>query len=481
MQIHLKYCLSLIIIGMTLIICPSWSFASEGQITRMPSKEEVSPYHQWSIYFNTPLKANLVNQENIYVLNEGGETVPVTFNLVGQHLTIIPPEDGYDLGSHFKLIVENDIESKQGHEASTSTIMEFDTTSDYSPLTKEKVKASSEGKSLYINGEAEDAFLFSYNQMTYIPLEQLLKGMGDHYEVGESFATIQLSGDKTSYQVYAGRNVLYKGDEAIPLTINSQKGEDVPGSSRVLKIDGQLFVPIRTVAEVFDYSYSTKREDDVTQYHFGEAGLTTQEQNSEKTYANPMDVPLLNQMNSPQLYNGCEVTSLAMILLHHGIEVSKNELAQSVAKVPLTYSNGLKGNPNQGFVGDMQNGPGLSVYHEPMMDLAESYVGNRSVDLTGSKADQLYHYIDEGLPVWVITTTTLAPVHNFQTWHTPQGKIDVTFSVHSVVITGYNDQYVYINNPYGQKNQKVNRDQFEQAWKQMGQQAIVIKREKNQS
>src|SRR4051794_8824899 len=51
-----------------------------------------------------------------------------------------------------------------------------------------------------------------------------------------------------------------------------------------------------------------------------------------------LDVPLLKQMDPPLLYNGCEVTSLAMILNYHGIKVTKNELAQNIKTVPLTFS-----------------------------------------------------------------------------------------------------------------------------------------------
>src|SRR5699024_5742620 len=79
----------------------------------------------------------------------------------------------------------------------------------------------------------------------------------------------------------------------------------------------------------------------------------------------PLYVPLLNQMDDPRLYNGCEVTSLAMIANYEGYKVTKNELANQLPTVPLDYENGLKGNPNKGFVGDMVDGPGLTVYHEP--------------------------------------------------------------------------------------------------------------------
>ncbi len=187
-----------------------------------------------------------------------------------------------------------------------------------------------------------------------------------------------------------------------------------------------------------------------------------------------LNVPLLNQMAHPKLYNGCEVTSLAMVMQYHGIVITKNELADQIRKVPLTYPNGQKGNPNEGFVGDMVNGPGLSVYHGPITELAKEYVGERAIDLTGSDVTVLYEQIDNGLPVWVIATTTLKPVNNFQTWETPQGAIDITFSVHSVVMTGYDDTHVYVNNPYGKKDQRVEKSSFEEAWIQMGRQAMVI-------
>ena len=187
-----------------------------------------------------------------------------------------------------------------------------------------------------------------------------------------------------------------------------------------------------------------------------------------------LDVPLLNQMDKPLLYNGCEVTSLAMVLNYNGIKVTKNELAKNIKTVPLNYSNGKKGNPNAGFVGDMAHGPGLGVYNGPVFELAQKYAGNKAVNLTGSPFTDLLKKISQGHPVWIITTTNFAPVSVFQTWDTPQGKIDITFSEHSVVITGYDENNIYINDPYGTKNKKLDRDNFIKAWEQMGKQAIVI-------
>ncbi|AZU60834.1 C39 family peptidase [Neobacillus mesonae] len=189
-----------------------------------------------------------------------------------------------------------------------------------------------------------------------------------------------------------------------------------------------------------------------------------------------LDVPFINQMDHPMLYNGCEVTSLAMILNYHGVRVSKNELAEKIKTVPLNYPNGQKGNPNAGFVGNMARGPGLGVYNGPIYDLAKKYVGDKAVNLTNSPFTDLLKKVSQGLPVWIITTSSFTPVSVFETWNTPQGKIEITFSEHSVAITGYDDKYIYVNDPYGVKNRKCDRERFIKAWEQMGSQAVVIEK-----
>ncbi|HIS28091.1 MAG TPA: C39 family peptidase [Candidatus Avamphibacillus intestinigallinarum] len=221
------------------------------------------------------------------------------------------------------------------------------------------------------------------------------------------------------------------------------------------------------------------KETVVSEHHVArKTNLDTKKQVKRKPpkEVKPLDVPLLNQMDDPRLYNGCEVTSLAMIANYEGYKVTKNELANQLPTVPLDYENGLKGNPNKGFVGDMVDGPGLTVYHEPIYQLAKEHVSDKAEDVTGVSTDEIYNYLAKGFPVWVIITVDYQPTKQIETWNTPEGKVKTTPRVHSAVVTGYDEKHIYVNDPYGEKNKKVAKDSFMKAWKQLGRQAIIIKK-----
>ncbi|CAM4251483.1 C39 family peptidase [Bacillus albus] len=196
-----------------------------------------------------------------------------------------------------------------------------------------------------------------------------------------------------------------------------------------------------------------------------------------KEVIKPLDVQLILQ--KPELMRGCEVTSLAMVLQFSGVQVDKMELASKINYVPF-QRNGLKGNMHKGFIGDMDtfNKPGLGVYVEPILELAKLYVPNEKVvDLSQQEPEHIYKMIDQGKPVWVITNAKFKhlPDNQFQTWKTDVGEMKVTYHQHSVVVTDYDEQYVYINDPLKKdKHRAINRNDFEQSWIQMGRQAMTI-------
>jgi len=187
-----------------------------------------------------------------------------------------------------------------------------------------------------------------------------------------------------------------------------------------------------------------------------------------------IDVPLIAQL--PELPRGCEVTSLGMMLTHAGFQVDKMDLAERIRKVPFE-NDGLRGNLYDGFVGDMYSfeTDGLGAYDEPIAELAREFLGDRVIVLTGSDWDAVENQISRGYPVWVVVNDTFRklPDHHWQTWQTARGELKVTYNEHAVLVTGYDDQYVYFNDPLApKKNRQEPKLDFIEAWKQFGNQAV---------
>lgn len=196
----------------------------------------------------------------------------------------------------------------------------------------------------------------------------------------------------------------------------------------------------------------------------------------------PLKVPLIHQY--PELPRGCEVTSLAMLLKYNNINVSKMTLAKEIKKDDTAYYKDDKGriyygNPYDGFVGDMYNikKNGYGVYHGPIAELAEKYIKDGVIDLTGVEFEDIIHFLKLGHPIWVITNATYKSLDDtyFEIWHTPSGIVKTTNKLHSVIITGVDKNNIYINDPLStQANISVNKQNFKMAWEQMGHQAITI-------
>ncbi|WP_223490616.1 MULTISPECIES: C39 family peptidase [Bacillaceae] len=190
--------------------------------------------------------------------------------------------------------------------------------------------------------------------------------------------------------------------------------------------------------------------------------------------------PVVKQF--PKLPRECEVTSLAMLLQYNDIDVDKMELASGIKKNPvlLEKREGVPnwGHPNDGYIGDMYTykKPGFGVYHRPIAELAEKYLPGKVKDITGADFSEIKTYLSLDLPIWVIINTTYKklPASYFEEWITPLGPESITYKEHSVLITGYNDDHIYFNDPItGIKNRKESYRSFKKNWEQMGKQVIV--------
>ncbi|MGX7023912.1 C39 family peptidase [Vagococcus hydrophili] len=204
--------------------------------------------------------------------------------------------------------------------------------------------------------------------------------------------------------------------------------------------------------------------------------VTTQE-NQLSEYHLP--VPLFDQMSEPSLIYGCEVTALSMILTYYSFDYNKNQLQEKIKKEPYQVSDTLLGDPDSGFVGDATGkNPGTGVNVQPVFDLAQSLVNSpyEVVNSTGSSLSELFMQIKAGRPVWVITTIDykVPRKEDWIDWPTENGLKKYGVNHHAAVITGFDKENVFLNDPYG-KEVTVSQDTFEKIYNETGKQSLYIK------
>lgn len=189
-----------------------------------------------------------------------------------------------------------------------------------------------------------------------------------------------------------------------------------------------------------------------------------------------LDAPVVKQL--PELPPGCEIVSLTMLLQYYGIEKSKMDLVQEMVKdpTPVRWENGAIaywGNPYTGYVGDVTGkSRGFGIYHTGLFPTLEANIPT-AVDLTGSDFDAVERQIANGFPAVVWTTIDYNVPKKWVSWDTPIGPIETTFMEHAVLLVGYDEQNVYVNDPLnGKKAQPIPKEQFLATWEALGKQAL---------
>ncbi|WP_281178932.1 C39 family peptidase [endosymbiont 'TC1' of Trimyema compressum] len=120
---------------------------------------------------------------------------------------------------------------------------------------------------------------------------------------------------------------------------------------------------------------------------------------------------------------------------------------------------------------------GLGVYNKPVEDVLVKYVNKNQVkNISGESFQEVEKAIALGSPVWVIKTIDFMPAADMEAWPTRQGIMEITYSMHSVVVVGYDQDFIYLNDPYGEKDYRTDKENFIAAWKQMGSQGIYIEK-----
>ncbi|MGQ7890674.1 C39 family peptidase [Paenibacillus sp. WC2504] len=193
-----------------------------------------------------------------------------------------------------------------------------------------------------------------------------------------------------------------------------------------------------------------------------------------------IDVTAMSQY--PEYVNGCEITSLAMLTNYLKLPYDRQQLIDMLAKdeTPLQQDEDnsilIWGDPNLGFVGDITGKQmGYGVYHKPIADVLNEISHGQALDLTGEAFSKVEKQVSLDYPVIIWTTSSFTPVDNWVEWKTKDGNtVHATFEEHAVLLVGYDEENVYINNPLnGEKAVKIAKQPFISSWEQLGKQALT--------
>ena len=180
----------------------------------------------------------------------------------------------------------------------------------------------------------------------------------------------------------------------------------------------------------------------------------------------------------PNYPNGCETIALYLMLKYYGVSVSPETLVNNLAKGEGVHWEGdtlYGGNPEIEFVGDPRDQHGYGVYQKPIINLASKYKSGM-VDYTGHSLSQVLELVRSGKPVQVWVSINLRSTSVCTSWtHKASGKtINWICNLHSVVIVGFNDDYVYVSDPYTGDIERYSRSRFQSRYNQFGKRAIYF-------
>lgn len=190
------------------------------------------------------------------------------------------------------------------------------------------------------------------------------------------------------------------------------------------------------------------------------------------------------QLQNPELPNGCEVTSLAMLLTAAGYPVDKLELYEYLPREEFSYSGSarLGPNPQEAFAGDPASASGGWYCLEgPVVKTGNRWLQSSGgsaemVNLTGLEQSQLNALLEEGTPlvVWITQEYEEPAYRESFTWTLPDSTQYIPYdNLHCVVVVGTEGDAYRVADPI-RGWQSVDQEAFWKSFDGMGRRAVTV-------
>ena len=194
----------------------------------------------------------------------------------------------------------------------------------------------------------------------------------------------------------------------------------------------------------------------------------------ETTLAQTKKFPTYNQF--PKYPTGCESVSLYLLLKYYNVDVSVEDIVNSLKKGALPYQNNNQkfgGNPELEFIGDPRNNYSYGVYNKPIAEVGEKYKSG-IISKTNFEFQEVLELVKNNHPVLVWTTINLSKPFISTTWTylETNEKIEWISGEHAVVIFDVIDDKVVVSDPYTGTIRHFDKDLFQKRYNYLGKRAI---------
>lgn len=194
------------------------------------------------------------------------------------------------------------------------------------------------------------------------------------------------------------------------------------------------------------------------------------------------NVPYINQF-SLGYPTGCEAVSATMVLKYKGYNVSVQNIVNNTKCGSKKYqkSDGkwYGANPFEQFVGNPSLGlskGSYGVFAKPIVSAMSVYAGENVKNISGCTENTLFNYVSKGKPVVVWCVKNAGNLTNGVIWNyeDESGSFQELVGEHCAVLIGYDENYVYLNDPSAGQNVKQSKSKFISNWKKLYSQAIIV-------
>lgn len=192
-----------------------------------------------------------------------------------------------------------------------------------------------------------------------------------------------------------------------------------------------------------------------------------------------INVPAICQY--PELPTGCESVAATMVLQYYGENVTAQEFASNWLSCSENFyksNNELYGpDPDEFFAGNPFSENSYGCFASVIV---KAINGNSRIckaqKITNKSLSQLCEeYVKGGNPLLIWATMGMKESKGGKSWYLKNGeKFTWIAGEHCLVLTGYSDEYYFLNDPQSGSTVAYQKSIVEQRFKELGSQAVYI-------